>query len=711
MKVKLYLLSVLLLLYSSIVAQVVSPETAQHVANIFMQNKYDKISRTIKNAPSNSISTIKPIGRVTQSPAMYAISMDSVWVLVSADERVTPILAYSDENSGSFPNEEDMPPAMLALLEWYEHQIQYLRDSTNETTIHEGWQTYQTTSYIEDIEIIVPPLLYKNGEENEWNQKRNNEYTLDPNKSYNKFCPLTKEGKLSVVGCVAVAMGQLMWYWQWPKIAVVKDDNQNSLIREYNWDYMPAKLMNNTPIYSVDMVANLLHDAGVSVCMQYSDSGSGAYPDSIPNALRYIFNYQTNDLTQRSSYKSAYWLYKLKKDLNKGYPILYGGRNSDNEGHRFIIDGYDSSDAFHINYGWGGNENGYYLLKTMAETSFKFYKTQNAILNIHPNYSSCSPIELSQNDIKNTKFVIQNAGGITIENKFIENNQEGIIYSNDYIKLSSGFHAKTGCNLHIAIRNDIECNDTQNASYIQEHNTSEFTKEQWCNQWNIIAHGYFPDEPFYKAGTNIYLLEEDTLINNKIYSSLVRYNSRDISETKSYIGALRFTEDKKVFFYYDNTDYLLYDFDVQIGDTLDIFSGIRNYMDTKTYRHVITNIDTLTNEKLKISSVAIVDGFHEKTWIEGIGSTDGIVHNRATGRDGGIKTRLLCAYHNDECLYTIDIPEYIPLGCIYNEGDIITTIEEVETPKPLVQKIIRNGEIFIIRDGKTYNIMGIEIKE
>ena len=51
-----------------------------------------------------------------------------------------------------------------------------------------------------------------------------------------------------------------------------------------------------------------------------------------------------------------------------------------------------------------------------AETSFNFYKTQNAILNIHPNYSSCSPIELSQNDIKNTKFIIQNTWGISIEN-------------------------------------------------------------------------------------------------------------------------------------------------------------------------------------------------------------------------------------------------------------------------------------------------------
>lgn len=725
MKVKLYLLSVLLLLYSSIVAQVVSPETAQHVANIFMQNKYDKTSRTIKNAPSNNISTIKPIGRVTQYPAMYAISMDSVWVLVSADERVTPILAYSDENSGSFPNEEDMPPAMLALLEWYEHQIQYLRDSTNETTIHEGWQTYQTTSDIEDIEIIVPPLLYKNGEENLWKQNSNNNGTIDINKSYNKFCPLTKEGKHSIVGCAAVAMGQLMWYWQWPKMAVVKDDNQNSLIREYNWDYMPAKLLNNTPVHHVDMIANLLHDAGVSVNMTYSDSASGAYTSRVPYALTNVFNYKTYSEKYRKNYQSQ-WLNLLKENLQKNYPILYSGvrlkDNGSTAGHLFVIDGYNSTDAFHINYGWG-HSNGYYMLDTIKNVPYtKYYLNQTAILNIHPNYSSCSPIELSQNDIKNTKFIIQNTGGITIENKFIENNQEGIIYSNDYIKLSSGFHAKAGCNLHIAIKNDIECNDTQNVSYIQKHNTSESTKEQWCNQWNVLTHSYLePDDELYGARTNIFQLGQDTIINNQEYATLTYYSSKKSIDEKSYVGALRFTNDKKVYIYYDNTEYLLYDFDVQVGDTLEIFGGMTYYKERKTLKHVITEIDTLDDNRLKITSDAFLRTDYDNwqiyewpytiVWIECVGSLNGIVHSDPTSMTGNLSNVLLCAYQNEEHIFTTIYPSYEVLGCIYNEGDVITTTEKVETPKPLVQKIIRNSEIFIIRDGKTYNIMGIEIEE
>ena len=221
MKGKLYLLSALLLLYSHIFAQQVSLETAQRVANMFLQNNVPAAMRSASatNTTTSSASVIKPIGKVAQSPVMYAVSQDNVWVLVSADERVTPILAYSDANAGMFPEEEDMPDGMIALLDWYEYQIQYLRDSTNETTTQEGWQTYQTVFLIDRDEVIVRPLLRRGREENHWKQSGNND-TVNANaeKSYNKFCPtleVTMMGQVmgfkTLVGCVAVAMGQVMW--------------------------------------------------------------------------------------------------------------------------------------------------------------------------------------------------------------------------------------------------------------------------------------------------------------------------------------------------------------------------------------------------------------------------------------------------------------------------------------------------------------------
>lgn len=217
--------------------------------------------------------------------------------------------------------------------------------------------------------------------------------------------------------------------------------------------------------------------------------------------------------------------------------------------------------------------------------------------------------------------------------------------------------------------------------------------ETWCNQWNILSHGYQgPQYPLVAARTSIFWLSNNTVNRDgQEYIPLMCSSSKPDVESTNLIGELRFTEDKQVYFYYDNTEYLLYDFDVQVGDTLDIFGGIELYsysfVEQKTYPHVITKIDTLDDGRLQITSDAIVifeDGevgtFEEKQqqiWIEGLGSINGIVH---TGINPGIAGNpaivMLCAYRDDECVYKTDSNDpywidYTQLGCVYNEGDFI----------------------------------------
>ena len=245
--------------------------------------------------------------------------------------------------------------------------------------------------------------------------------------------------------------------------------------------------------------------------------------------------------------------------------------------------------------------------------------------------------------------------------------------------------------------------------------------DTWCNAWNVLSHGFLePDEDLYKATTNIYQLGQDTVIENQVYSKLTYYSSKSATKEQRYVGVLRFTEDKKVYIHYDNTEYLLYNFDVQIGDTLEIFGGTNYYSDNKTLTHIITDIDTLNDGRLHITSdviVRVIDGGiileedrQKQQWIEGVGSIDGIVQNNATLRMGNFVTVLLCAYNNDECCYTTDNPGYTPLGCVYNEGDVINAVESVSVSAPSVQKIIKDGQLLILRDGKTYNVMGMEVK-
>lgn len=269
---------------------------------------------------------------------------------------------------------------------------------------------------------------------------------------------------------------------------------------------------------------------------------------------------------------------------------------------------------------------------------------------------------------------------------------------------------------------DVHCEDSQSVFSLPKRTTYEGTVKDWCNQWNILSYSYLGAyNPLAGAITYKYVFGKDILINDKTYVELMRYSTTDTTEMGTYICALRFTENKKVYIHYDNAEYLLYDFDVQIGDTLELFAGIQYYKHQKTYTHTVTNIDTLDNGKAQITLDAILlteqsnNIVHEerfpKTWIEGLGSIDGIVHNNATLLEGGGISVLLCAYHNDECRYTTDNPYYTPLGCIYNEGDIIDAVESVIAPAPSTQKIIYNGQLFILRDGKTYNAMGIEVGE
>ena len=242
-------------------------------------------------------------------------------------------------------------------------------------------------------------------------------------------------------------------------------------------------------------------------------------------------------------------------------------------------------------------------------------------------------------------------------------------------------------------------------------------KDQWSDTWNVLSHGWDPEggDDMYNGYTTIYQLGEDTLINEVRYRKLTGYFSLASPSMQEYVAALRFADDKKVFIHYDNTEYLLYDFGAQVGDTLEIFGGIDHYKDFKALPHVITEIDTLDDGKLQMQlMVNLQDEWHERsipiTWIEGVGSKDGVVQNVATLRIGLGGIELLCAYHNDECIYTTDNPYYTSLGCVYNDP-IFSATEEVNAPTQSVQKIMYNGQLLILRDSKTYNVMGVEVGE
>ena len=66
----------------------------------------------------------------------------------------------------------------------------------------------------------------------------------------------------------------------------------------------------------------------------------------------------------RSDYSIDDWFDMLYNDLAEGYPICFAGFSSGG-GHAFVIDGFDGENLFHLNWGWGGGSNGWFLVSIL----------------------------------------------------------------------------------------------------------------------------------------------------------------------------------------------------------------------------------------------------------------------------------------------------------------------------------------------------------
>ena len=254
------------------------------------------------------------------------------------------------------------------------------------------------------------------------------------------------------------------------------------------------------------------------------------------------------------------------------------------------------------------------------------------------------------------------------------------------------------------------------------------TPTQW-NQLEVVLRQMDNNHTILQAETFSYTLEDiSQQVNNKTYFQLARQSTKDTATTKSVVGALHFgkDEDNRVYFLRDGVEYVLYDFTAEIGDTVEIFAGINNYPQETTYTHVVVDKDTTEDGACRMFlEVVFPDETTtaenvEKVWLAGLGSIDGIVHNAAkrTSNAHAAPSRsarssetessvMLCAWREDSCLYTTNHPEYDTFGCVYNQDP---TSVESPTSSSSYQKVLRGGQLLIMHNGKTYTVMGIEMK-
>jgi hypothetical protein len=315
--------------YTSNTANKVTVETVAAIAKKISKNG---VSSNLNKTKTKTIKDITEHKTSAENIAFYVINYEQGgFVIIAADNRISPILAYSEK--GAFPTESSKTiPPVAYWMENIEAQVQntITKDlvqnehtklewdalTTNNTTIVNSSSTSKNPTppptECPDINLIKGPLLTST-----WGQ----------GDGYNNLVPFDCSfGSKAPTGCVATAMAQVMRFFH--------------KANTYNWDNMPDNGQYSSGTYDIQL---LMKDAGESVNMQYGCSGSGAYNTAIAPALKNIFNY-TNAILGNFN------LNTVVQNLNNNKPvILTGGTNSGGNyinGHAWVCDGYLQSTVY-----------------------------------------------------------------------------------------------------------------------------------------------------------------------------------------------------------------------------------------------------------------------------------------------------------------------------------------------------------------------------
>lgn len=278
----------------------------------------------------------------TANNGVYVFARDKGgFIIASGDSDCPPLLGYS-ANANFDTNA--IPYALEAFL------------SAIDSAIKSG-QQYRVASTGSNKTDIVPLVTAK------WNQ-------AEP---YNNLCP-ELQGKHCLTGCAATAMAQVIKYWEYPanptgQISYSWSTGGTTLSYDFaditfDWENMLDVYDTDATAAQNDAVAQLMLACGMASQMDYTHIFSGTTDIEAGLGMVNHFGYDGSiKLLFRDFYRIGEWNDMVYSELAAGRPILYYGF-SPVGGHAFVCDGYEGTngDYFHINWGWGGLSDGYFLI-------------------------------------------------------------------------------------------------------------------------------------------------------------------------------------------------------------------------------------------------------------------------------------------------------------------------------------------------------------
>lgn len=421
MKAKNLLSLSLLFIAQTLMAQTVSEDAAMDAAKRFLSSRQTPDTR-------GNIELKLAHKAADQDKTFYYVfnKANGGFVIVGGDKVAEEILGYSDNGSFDMNN---IPSNMRWWLQTYEQSIDRnivaVRDGR--LNVDELISRRASKTRAESEKLDIEPLLGNI----EWDQGQPYNMAIPGNTADTEYM------EQYATGCVATAVAQIMMYHKWPEHGyganTYFNDGQKHSIdfsqQNYNWDLMQNQYQGYNGTDAEDEVAKLMYHVGVGVNMQYDKmkyGGSGATNSYVLRALNKYFGYSAPDFIYRDNLtdedRDAVWESMVYESLFNHSPVFYTGRTEDdNSGHAFVCDGYKKDDnTFHINWGWGGAYNGYFLLTSTesqkalapngtgaggADEGDNYSNSQCIGINIKPNKNDFNGPNLEIKDI-----IVQNQG-------------------------------------------------------------------------------------------------------------------------------------------------------------------------------------------------------------------------------------------------------------------------------------------------------------
>ena len=349
-------------------AESVTKSEAYSKAQQYMFDKGKIISQS--KTPFRSV---RKVNGQPESAYYYVFNADggNGYVIVSGDDRTPEILGYVDE--GSFdPN--NIPENMKSWLQLYEDQIKFIVD--NNITVNRN--AVRARAKAQATRRSVPELLTTRWNQGEpYNITCPDYYLEDDTKEQTPFPRRSRPA----TGCTATAMAQVMNFYRFPAATksvipgysityTSKTNGSQATVSQQaipkntpiDWDNMQDRYSwENGHVANVhdSAVANLMHMCGQAVNMHYGPSSGANF--SAEAYIKYFGFDNSCYVGERGDYSIDDWFDMIYNEISQGYPVLFSGFSSGG-GHAFVLDGYDGDNLFHVNWGWGGGSNGWFLV-------------------------------------------------------------------------------------------------------------------------------------------------------------------------------------------------------------------------------------------------------------------------------------------------------------------------------------------------------------